>query len=259
MRVAIRGSILAAVAISALALAPTVLGQSIPRLPDGKPDLSGVWDRPRITDITRSGNTCGSESVGCKQEGTGDLPYTPWGQQRWTGTKVDWTAYCLPWGYSRAWQTEYPVEIVHTAKRLAILFESNNIFHLVNMNGEHPKDLEPSWLGHSTGKWEGDTLVIDTIGFNGLTYMDTAEHPMSAQMHMVERIRYIDADHLSYEVTWTDPKTYTRPIKNTRVFVRMKPGSDRLLEYWCMENNKELLDGNLPKFPGYDEYLSNAK
>jgi hypothetical protein len=144
---------------------------------------------------------------------------------------------------------------MQSQKQLAVLFESNNIFHVIEMGGEHPRDLEPSWLGHSTGKWDGDTLVIDTIGFNGLTYLDTAEHPMSDQMHMVERIRYIDPDHLSYEVTWTDPKTYTKPIKNNRVFSRMKAGKDRLLEYWCMENNKELLEGTLPKFPGYDGYL----
>jgi hypothetical protein len=253
MTVRFCGSIVVAAAMAALLLSPTsAIGQSIPRLPDGKPDFSGVWDRPRVGDVTRNGNACGSGSEGCKQEGTGELPYAAGGLERWNGKRVDWTAYCLPWGYSRSWQTEYPVEIVHTPKRFAVLFESNNIFHLVDMGGQHPQNLQPSWLGHSTGKWEGDTLIVDTIGFNGITYLDTAEHPMTDQMHMVERLRYIDANHVSYEVTWTDPKAYARPIKNNRVFVRMQPGEDRLMEYWCMENNKDLLDGRLPPFPGLE-------
>jgi hypothetical protein len=255
MTVRFYGSIVVVAAMAALLLVPTsAIGQSIPRLADGKPDFSGVWDRPRVGDVTRNGSGCGAGSEGCTQQGTGELPYAAWGKQRWEGKRIDWTAYCLPWGYSRAWQTEYPVEIVQTPKRTAFLFESNNIFHLVDMGGQHPRDLETSWLGHSIGKYEGDTLVVETTGFNALTYLDTAEHPMSDSMVMVERFTYLDANRINYEVTWTDEKAYTRPIKNTRVFVRMEPGKDRLLEYWCMENNKDLLDGRVPPFPGYDDY-----
>jgi hypothetical protein len=101
-------------------------------------------------------------------------------------------------------------------------------------------------MGHSVGHYDGDTLVIDTTGFNGKTWIDTAEHPSSEQLRVTERIHYIDPQHLSYEVTWEDPKTYTRPIKNTRVLARMKPG-DELMEYWCMENNKDLLEGHLSR------------
>ena len=250
-------SIVVLAAVALLLIPAFASAQAIPRLPDGKPDFSGVWDRPRIGDITRNSTACGSGSLGCTQEGTGtpgELPYTAYGKSRWEGNRVDWTAYCLPWGYSRSWQTEYPVELVHTPKRFAILFESNNIFHTVKMDGTtRPQNLEPSWLGKSYGKWEGDTLVIETSGFNALTYLDTGEHPMSDQLVITERMRYIDPNHLSYEVTWTDPKTYTRPLKNTRTFVRMEKGKDELMEYWCMENNKDLLDGRLPKFPGYDQ------
>ena len=100
-------------------------------------------------------------------------------------------------------------------------------------------------MGHSVGKWEGDTLVIDTIGFNGKTYIDTAEHPSSDALHVTERISYADPQHVNYEITWEDPKMYAKPVKNTRVYARMKPG-DELLEYWCMENNKSLLEHHLP-------------
>ena len=83
--------------------------------------------------------------------------------------------------------------------------------------------------------------------------MEKVKYGGSDELVITERMRYIDPNHLSYEITWTDPKTYTRPLKNTRTFVRMEKGKDELMEYWCMENNKDLLDGRVPKFPGYDQ------
>src|SRR5579871_1151364 len=169
----------------------------IPRMPDGKPDFNGVWDHPRVADVTRSGTGCGGNTPGCKQEGTGPLPFTEWGLQQWNtkDQRVDYSAHCLPWGYTRAWQVEYPVEIVQTPKRLALLFESNNIFHVIHLDGSgHPKDVDPTWMGHSVGRFEGDTLLIDTTGFNGKTWIDTAEHPSSDALHVMERIEFIDLD-----------------------------------------------------------------
>ena len=221
--------------------------QNIPRLPDGKPDFNGIWDRPRITDVTRDSNACGSgaPTKGCVQKGSGELPYTAWGREQWSGPRFDYAARCLPWGYTRAMQTAYPIEIVQTSKRLAILFESNNVFHVVPTDGRKPlQNPDPSWLGYSAGRYEGDTLIIETSGFNGQTWIDTAEHPSSDQLKVTERLRLLDADRVEQEVTWEDPKTYTKPIKNTRVWARMAPGS-QLMEWWCMENNKDLLEGHL--------------
>ena len=233
----------------ATGLAALAQSSDIPRLANGKPDFNGVWDHPRVGDVTKNSNSCAANTPGCKQIGTGELPFTEWGLQQWKSKeqRVDYSAHCLPWGYTRAWQVEYPVEIVQTPARIALLFESNNIFHVIHTDGsDHPKDLDSTWMGHSVGRYEGDTLVVDTIGFNGKTWIDTAEHPSSDQLHVIERIHYIDPQHLAYEVTWEDPKTYTRPIKNTRVLVRMKPGEE-LMEYWCMENNKDLLEGHLSR------------
>ena len=222
----------------------------IPRLADGKPDFNGVWDHPRVADVTRNSNVCGGGTPGCKQEGSGELPFTQWGLQQWKDVehRFDYSARCMPWGYTRAWQVDYPVEIVQTPKRLAVLYESNNIFHVVPTDGRAlPKDFpEPTWMGTSAGRYEGDTLIIETAGFNGKTWIDTAEHPMSDVLRVTERIRHIDADHLSYEVTWNDEKAYTKPIKNSRIFARMKAGEE-LLEYWCMENNKDLIEGHLTR------------
>jgi hypothetical protein len=224
-------------------------GPTIPRLADGKPDFNGVWDHPRVADITKDGTGCGSGTKGCKQVGSGDLAFTEVGMKIWKDEehRFDYSARCLPWGLTRAWQVEYPVEIMQTPQRLAYLYESNNIFHVIFTDGrDHPKNLDPNWMGHSIGKYVGDTLVIDSVGFNGKTWIDTAEHPSSDALHVVEQIHYIDADHLAYEVTWEDPKTYTKPIKNTRVFSRMKPG-DEIMEWWCMENNRDLLGGHLTR------------
>ena len=233
-----------AAAQSAAAKSPSA---AIPRLVDGKPDFNGVWDRPRVADVTKNGNACGANSLGCKQEGSGELPFTARGLEIWKDVehRFDYSARCMPWGYTRAWQTEYPAEIIQTPERLAILWESNNVFHVVPTDGRsHPKDMDPTWMGNSVGKYEGDTMVIDTTGFNGRTWLDTAEHPSSDQLHVVERYKFIDRDHIDYQVTWDDPKTYTKPIQNTRIFARMKPGQE-LMEYWCMENNKDLLEGHL--------------
>jgi len=230
----------------------SAIGQSatpatdIPRLANGKPDFSGVWARPRVTDITRDARGCGSGANGCTQKGSGELSFTPLGAQSMKEPKFDYTAFCLPWGYTRSMQTEYPIEVLQTPKRLAMLFESNNIFHVVPTDGRQPsKDIQPGWMGTSIGWYEGDTLVIDTKGFNGRTTLDVgAEHPTSDALHITERLSYIDANHIGYDLTIEDPKIYTRPIKNSRTWARMKPGEE-LLEYWCMENNKDVLEGHL--------------
>ncbi len=222
---------------------PSATGATdIPRLANGKPDFNGIWDHPRVADVTKDGKGCGSYTPGCVQKGSGELHFTPSGLAIWKDEehRFDYSGHCLPWGYTRAWQVEYPIEIMQTPERLAILFESNNIFHVIHTDGTpHPKDLDPNWMGHSIGWYEGDTLVIDSVGFNGKTWIDTVEHPSSDALHVVEHIRFIDRQHLAYDVTWDDPKTYTEPIHNSRVLVRMKPGQE-LMEYWCMENNRDL-------------------
>jgi hypothetical protein len=257
MRIRFWGSIgtVAAVA-AALFLAPVfAIGQSatpapnIPRLSNGKPDFSGVWARPRVGNMTQDGKGCGSGVAGCTQKGAGELSFTPLGTQAMKAPKLDYTAFCLPWGYTRAMQTEYPVEIIQAPTRLAILYESNNIFHVVPTDGrQHPKEIESSWMGKSIGWYEGDTLVIDTKGFNGKIYLDVGgQHPTSDALHIVERLTYIDANRVAYEITIEDPKIYTKAFKNYRTWGRMKPGEE-LMEYWCMENNKDLLDGHLDHF-----------
>src|SRR5262245_12641692 len=112
--------LLAAVMAVFVFMPATAAGQAaaknIPRLADGKPDFNGVWDRPRVSDITEDGKGCGSgaSTEGCMQKGAGELPYTAWGKEQMSGPRFDYAARCLPWGYTRAMGTAYPLEIVQT-------------------------------------------------------------------------------------------------------------------------------------------------
>jgi hypothetical protein len=125
------------------------------------------------------------------------------------------------------------------------LFEQSTWFNVVYLDGRrHPADPNPTWFGHSVGKWDGDTLVIDTVGFNDKTRLDTLGHPHSDELHMIQRFVLRDATHMDYEVTIDDQKTYTRPWRNSRVYTRMKPGEE-LIEYSCEENNKDFFDGHI--------------
>jgi hypothetical protein len=208
---------------------------AVPRLSNGKPDLSGVWEKPYVPDMTRNGRN---------QRGMADLPFTPAGLADWQGYDAadgDYTGSCMPFGFSRSINSPYPMQIVQNATHAALLFEQNTWFHVVPVDGSrHPADLEPTWFGHSVGTWDGDTLVVDTVGFNGWTRLDTVGHPHSDRLHLVQTFRRTDADHIEYTTTIEDPLTYTKPWTNTRVFTRSK---GPLIEYSCEENNKDLREG----------------
>jgi hypothetical protein len=242
--------IFAATLIASLpAAAQSTASKPVPRLANGKPDLTGVWDHPRVGDVSKDVNgRCVGGTDGCSSIGAHDLDstLTPFGKAENAKPKFDYGVHCLPWGYVRSWGTPYPAELVQKPEKLAILFEQNNMFHVVPTDGrDHSKNLYPSWLGDSVGHWEGDALVVDTIGFNGQTWLDTEpERLTSDALHVIERFSRPDYNHIQYEITASDPKMYTKPWKNTRVFVLMAPGQE-LLEYSCDENNKEITEGHI--------------
>ncbi|HEY3824309.1 MAG TPA: hypothetical protein VGL82_07100 [Bryobacteraceae bacterium] len=227
--------------LALLVVAPCVSAQTkdIPRMPDGKPNLNGIWDHPYVPDVTKDG---------ANQKGAGELPFTAWGADNFKNydvSKFDYTGHCLPFGLMRSMNVGgYPIQVVQYGSYVAELFEQSNWFHVVAMTRDHPKDLESTWFGDSVGKWDGDTLVVDTTGFNGKTRIDTLGHPLSDQLHLIERFRLTDPDHIAYEVTVDDPKTYTKPWKNTRTLWRMKPGQE-LIEYSCEENNRDFTQGHI--------------
>jgi hypothetical protein len=122
-----------------------------------------------------------------------------------------------------------------------ILYEENTVFRQIFLDGRRPvKDPEPRFMGYSTGKWEGDTLVVDTVGFNDRTWLDAMGHPHSDALRLVERFRRRDTGHLEIEVTIHDPKSYTKPITYT-IKTTLVPDED-LLEYFCSENEKDVVN-----------------
>ena len=230
---------------------------AVPRLANGKPDFSGVWDHSRVPDMAKSSpdGVCVAGSYGCKSISSGPLPYTPAGlKANDQSLKFDYTAVCLPWGYTRSWNGLYPNQIIQSPDFLGMMFEQNNNFKIIYTDGRPmPKDPEPTWMGTSVGHWEGDTLVVESAGFHDQLWLDTgvdnddpraAPHITTDAMRITEHISRPDFTHLNYEVKIEDPNLYTGPITNTRVFVLMKPGQD-VMEFSCEENNKEVTEGHL--------------
>ena len=207
-----------------------------PRAADGHPDLSGFWKGPLIFG-------------GMFKDTGGKPPFTPAGEQayQYNLTKsVNPEGLCIFAGLPRASISGVPFEIVQNSTRVAFLYELMWTFRSIPVDGrQHPKDVEPSFWGNGIGKWEGDTLVIDSVGFKDkLTWLDDDAHPHSDAMHVVERWTRTDADHLAHSVTIDDPKFYTKPFTFSRVFVAMEPGQE-LYEMACDENNIDRDGGHL--------------
>ena len=212
-----------------------------PRLPNGKPDFSGVWDHPYVPDMSAS-----NARNPRLQKGAGPLPYTPAGLENIKSydpeKNGDYTGMCMPFGLMRSVNAPYPLQIMQNDKYVTFLFEQNNWFYIVPFKDEHSKEPNPTWFGESIAKWEGDTLVIDTIGFNGFTRLDTKGNPHSDKMHMVQKFAHTDAGHIFYEVTIVDPVYYTAPWTNERTFTM---ANTQLMEYSCEENNRSLWEGRI--------------
>ena len=198
------------------------------------PDLSGVWYMHGKFGANRD------LSPGA------DLPFTPWGLQRMKDNQKELNPdlKCLPPGMPRMWTLPFPFEIIQLPGRVLIHYEQDSIVRDIHLDGRaHSAEL-PLYTGDSTGKYEGDTLVVDTTEFNDKTWLDSAAHPHSDQLHLIERIRRPSHDVLQVELTIDDPKAYSKPWKAERVF-DLKPDW-QISEIVCEENNTYL---NAPDAP----------
>jgi hypothetical protein len=221
-----------------------------PRLPNGKPDFSGVWARPGTQDLTRTfTNRDGTSNKGEPNP----LPLTPWGQAQWDNYNPvkngDYAGSCMPFGWIRSF-TPHPMQILQNSEYISFLFEQSTMFQAVNTEGmPHRKDWPPTWFGDSRGKWDGDTLVIEVVNFNGYAKLGTIGHPMSDQAKITMTFKRPDMGHIQFKWVVEDAKTYTRPISNERVFV-LTPDVE-LMEYGCMEGNlTSLLEGAITPWTG---------
>ena len=188
-------------------------------------DFSGVWQGPYTPDLRRALGK--------------DLPLTKFGAEQFkkVNTADDPTSFCLPVGPARIIQAPMPFQIIQAANALTLLFEYQRTFRIVYLDGrEHPKDFEPEWFGHSVGRWEGNTLVVDTTGINDRSWVDTAGHQHSDQFHLVERLEKTDANTIRWTATYEDPVYYTEPFTIT---LPLKRQDTVIMSYSCEENNRD--------------------
>jgi hypothetical protein len=222
------------------------------KTPDGKVDLSGVWQPdgaplppgvPSVESITGISPpfTFIDITGGMKPE---EVPFRPataaqFAKNMQSEGKDDPIAHCMPAGVPAIANIPIPYKIIQTPGLILILYEESNVFRQIFMDTRKlVADPQPRWMGYSTAKWEGDTLVVDTVGFTGKSWLDRLGHPHSDAMRLTERFRRPDFGHLEVELTIDDPKAYTRPFK-TMQRATLLPGED-LMEYFCAENEKDV-------------------
>jgi hypothetical protein len=191
--------------------------------------------------------TSGGGRGGAKAEP--QVPFQPWAAAMYdyiskNESKYDPEGFCLPPGGPRLMATPYPMEIIQLPeqKRIMMIFEgATHIWREIYMDGRpHPQgdDLNPTYLGHSVGRWDGDTLVVDVVGFNEQTWIDYYGHPHTDMLHVVEKFSRPNKNVLNYEATFDDPGAYTKPF-TVRWNINWNPAGE-LTEYICQENNKYL-------------------
>ena len=207
------------------------------------PDLSGVWSM-RSSAATRYLSYAFSGD---------EPPMTAWAQERFKATKPSFgpravedsndpvnpttvnATGCFPPGVPRIYLHPFPMEIIQTPGRVIMFFEFSHFVRQILTDGRpHNTDLGATWMGDSIGAWEGDTLVVDTTGFNDKTWIDRAGHPHSDALHVVERIRRTERNTLQNDITITDPKAYTRPWGGSIRF-ELKPDW-HITEMVCEDN-----------------------
>jgi len=230
------------------------LNGPMPRAADGKPDLSGIWDR-----LNPNGNTRGPEPaapVVTSNDGPplatffnlgaylkDGLPYTPWAaevrRKRGADNAMDNPdAHCLPLGLMQLHLHPQPRKIIQTPNLIVIMYEAQGGVRQIFLDGRTlPRDgFQPWWYGYSVGRWEGDTLVVETSGFRDDVWLDVNGSPLTSSGKMTERFRRLNYGTLQIDVTVEDPKAYTQPF-TVRVLQRVMLDTD-LIEFVCNENEQ---------------------
>ena len=226
------------------------LNAPTPRLPDGKPDFSGIWhaSNPFRCNPNAGGFVaCGTEIGGSPLGGNlgrnlpGGLPYKPEAatlakERRADDSRDDPHVRCLPDNPPRHWTLPHLTKAVHTPKLLVLLYEVNAMYRQIFIDGRPlPEDPTPGWNGYSTARWEGDTLVVQSLGFKDQSWIDEWGTPGSDKLRLTERISRPDYGRLRIQMTVEDAKTFTRPFSFT-VEQRLMPDNE-LIEFVCGENN----------------------
>ena len=228
----------------------TKLDAPAPRTADGKPDLSGVWESVRTgtgqqilgADVPALSRTSQFWNIGAGLEG--DLPLQAWARDLRDTRIADLSkdnpdAHCLPIGFTQLHNHPQPRKIIQTPSLIVFLYEANGGVRQIFMDGRSlpGNDPQPWWYGYSIGKWDGDTLVVETTGFRDGGWLDVNGAPLTDAAKMTERFRRVNYGNMEIEVTVDDPKAYTRPWTAVKMRHRLL-SDDELIEFVCGENEK---------------------
>ncbi len=263
MRNGFIGSILVVLAL--LAISPGMHGQTSAKPGPGTaraiPDLSGSWEAHRQVPITAETALCGIRNVcngllgvaGAREpmgERSAEPEMQPWAEEKYKAAREGRAANefgrqdldptfsgCMPQGPTDLMLDEFRTfELRQFPNEVLLLFDQDHLVRRIYLDGRgHPESSPSTWMGHSIGKYEGDTLVVDTVGLNDKTRIDRAGHPHSDALHFVERIRRLNPKALEYEVTFDDPKAYKKPWTKKIVQDLLPPNFQMLEDVLCGE------------------------
>jgi hypothetical protein len=217
----------------------------------GKPDISGIWilkgsgaPGEPLEKTKFSGSVPESElwrTTYARPHLSNPLPpFQPWAEAKYKATTPDQDPEltCVPPGIPATLLEPFPFEILQVPGKIFMLFEYDHLVRPIYTDGRPiPADADPTYMGQAVGKWEGDTLVVDTVAFNEKTWLDATGLPHTAALHVTEHLRRLDHNTLEDLITIDDPKTYTKPWTVRKVY-DLKPKWE-IMEYECEENNKE--------------------
>jgi hypothetical protein len=204
------------------------------RTADGKPDLSGFW--MPLDNVKHLLNL----AADMKPE---EIPLQAWARELYkeridNNGKDHPGVRCLPSGIPEKLNIPDGLKVVHTPDLLVFLYESRTIYRQVFLDGRSlPRDAQPTWMGYSVGHWDGDALVVETIGQNGKTWLDMRGLPGTESLKVIERYTRPNIGRIDIDVTIDDPKSYTKPW-SVKLAWRLVPDTD-LIESICEENNKD--------------------
>jgi hypothetical protein len=245
------------------------------RTADGKPDLNGIWQAMGAAhwDLqdhqARSGPVLELGAIAAVPAGSSvvegnEIPYQPWAAAKKKENYENWLTRdpevkCYLPGIPRATYMPYPFQILQTHNNdILMAYEFASASRLIKIGKTEPPPVD-TWMGQSTGRWEGDALIVDTIGFNDQTWFDRAGNFHSEALHVSERFTPKSPDVLDYQVTIEDPKVFTRPWKIQIPLYRRQDKNVQLMEFKCVEFVEELMYGHLRKKSGDEKPFAAAR
>lgn len=234
------------------------------RMPDGKPNLNGVWEYIGTANWDLQDHSAAPGpfwqlgAIGAIPAGQGvvegnEIPYNPAALEQKKKNKANWPAgdpeaKCYMAGIPRSTYMPFPFQIIQSNKDILMAYEYASSNRLINM-GKPIEAGSDTWMGTSNGHWEGDTLVVDVTGLNGLAWFDRAGNWASDKLHVVERYKRRSNDVMDYEATIEDPSVFTRPWKISLPLYKRAEKNAQILEFKCVEFAEELLYGKYKKQP----------